>query len=356
MYTVAMDDKRKLIKAKYAEKGNNFYCPICKSLLILRKSGKKLKGSKRPHFAHHNLTTNCTSETALHFSFKMLLAEMLTKKIKEETKLNFSWNCQYCDSIHKGNLLKKIKSVKVEYNLKICQPDIALLDENEKIFAFIEIVVTHKPEEKVLKYYDDNNIILIQIELSSNEDIEKIDKKISKPNRVNFCFNGKCKKCNSFKGKKTMAIIEGNCWKCSQSMKVAVIYIIDSEFIGAYIYPSNFNQEEIKLAESKGVLLKMQYSYTAREKYIANTCSNCGSFAGDFYLFVDYISLAGIGYERFDMTYYCKYCDKNIYYDLLRRSDNTPDDDEGFDDFIKSIEDKKIDGYFVKFNTLIAIP
>jgi hypothetical protein len=37
--------------------------------------------------------------------------------------------------------------------MKICKPDIALFDETGKVFTVIEIVVTHKPEDNVIKYY-----------------------------------------------------------------------------------------------------------------------------------------------------------------------------------------------------------
>jgi hypothetical protein len=58
--------------------------------------------------------------------------------------LTISWHCNFCGENHSGNLLKKIKAVNVEQNLIVCQPDIALIDNSEKVFAVIEIVVTHK--------------------------------------------------------------------------------------------------------------------------------------------------------------------------------------------------------------------
>lgn len=70
LYTVAIDNDGNLIKANDAEKGNVFFCPVCKTDLILRKSGKTGKGTKRPHFSHRKLIPNCTPETALHYSYK----------------------------------------------------------------------------------------------------------------------------------------------------------------------------------------------------------------------------------------------------------------------------------------------
>lgn len=319
LYTVAKSKEGKLIKAADAEKGNDFYCPKCKSELILRKSGKTGKGTKRPHFAHRNLTPNCTPETALHFSFKTLLAEKLTKQIKEQKTQELSWECEYCGLVHSGNLLKKIKYVKLEHNLTICQPDIALLDENKDVFAVIEIVVTHKPEEHVLKHYTDNNIILIQIDLTSDKDIDEMDRKISYPDKVMVCFSPKCNDCGNFQQKKAMTIIDGPCWKCGSTMKIATISSSNGGIIRGlsnHLSPREFTEQEIRFAKSKGVLLKTQFSKTEGGKYLANSCSKCGAFAGDFYLFTQYIAPAGYGElpsESFDTGYHCECCDKENY-------------------------------------------
>ncbi len=319
LYTVATDKNGNLIKAVEAEKGNDFYCPKCKSEFILRKSGKTGKGTKRPHFAHHNLTPNCTPETALHFLFKNLLAEKLDKLIQEQSELNFSWLCEYCGLPHSGNLLKKIKYVKVEYKLNICQPDIALFDENDNVFSVIEIVVTHKPEDNVLKYYTDNKIILIQIDLDSDEDIEFINEKISTPDRVTVCFNPICKECGNFQQKKIMTVIDGPCWKCGETMKIATISSSTGGLIRGYsnnLRPSDFTEKEIEIAKSKGVILKTQFSQTVRDRYVANTCPNCGAFAGDHYLFTQYIAPAEYGElpsETYDIGYHCEYCDEKNY-------------------------------------------
>ena len=65
LYTIAKNEQGLFIKANEAEKGNDFFCPVCSSDLILRKSGNTGKGAKRPHFAHKSLTPNCTPETAV---------------------------------------------------------------------------------------------------------------------------------------------------------------------------------------------------------------------------------------------------------------------------------------------------
>jgi len=328
LYTVALDKAGHLIKANDAEKGNDFFCPVCKSKIILRKSGNTAKGSKRPHFAHQELTPNCTPETALHYSFKTLLADKLRQHIATQTALPISWLCKYCYDPHIGNLLKKIKSVKLEYNLTVCQPDIALLDSNDKVFAVVEVVVTHKPEENVIKYYTENNIILIQINLKSDKDIDDLENKISNPDFVGTCFNPKCNKCGNYQQVTRMVIVDGYCYKCESEMRVACI-IEDMEHGGTTVGPEEFSPQEVDFAKNKGALIKYHFSKTEQRKYLANTCPKCGTFAGNFYLFNQYVQPADCGEldsVKYDIGYHCDYCIEEA-----RKKEMEDDEDNGFD-------------------------
>jgi len=91
LYTTALDDN-----IDNAEKGKVYYCPHCKTEFIRRKSGKPGKGSKRPHFAHNLLTTNCTPEGVLHYSFKIFLISLLEEYLKENKALVLNWYCHSC--------------------------------------------------------------------------------------------------------------------------------------------------------------------------------------------------------------------------------------------------------------------
>lgn len=312
LYTVATDKNGNLIKATDAEKGNEFFCPICKSDLILRKSGNTGKGSKRPHFAHRTLTPNCTPETALHYSFKNLLAAKIQVCLDTQTPLPIDWHCTFCGTGHSGNLLKKVRSVKVEHNLKVCQPDICMFDAEGKPFAVVEVVVTHEPEKEVVSFYSNNDIILIRIDVTSDEDIDKLEERITKPNFVGTCFNPKCKTCGRWQQTKIMTIVDGPCYKCDSTMKVATIAASKGLINGASnIAPSEFSYDEFQFAQSKGVVLNVHYSKTVNEKYIANTCTGCGAFAGNHYLFTQYIAPASYGSlpsEQFTIGFYCEYC------------------------------------------------
>jgi hypothetical protein len=319
LYTVAKDRNGNLVKANDSEKGHVYFCPVCSSDLILRKSGNTGKGSKRPHFAHKALTPNCTPETALHYAFKNLVADKIKKQIESNIPLPLGWNCRYCGEKHTGNLLKKITDVKVEHSLTVCKPDIALLDSENKVFAVIEVVVTHKPEESTVQFYNDNDIILIQINLTSDLDIDCLDSKLSNPDIVSTCFNPICKTCGSYVQKKIMTIIDSPCWKCDSNMKVVTISSSNGGLVrngSNNLGPGGFTEEEIAFARSKGVILKEQYSRTVNDIYVANTCGKCGAFVGEHYLFTDYIAPAGYGdipSQRFELGYYCEHCDNLNY-------------------------------------------
>lgn len=308
LYTVAIDKNGKLIKAIDAEKHEHFLCPICKTELVLRKSGKVGKGTKRPHFAHRILTPNCTAESVLHYSFKHLLYEKITQHITEHVAIPISWHCKYCSEVHSGNLLKKVKEVRVEYDMNICRSDIALLGNEDKVIAVIEIVVTHKPEEKVLKYYIENNIVLIQINLVSDKDLEQLENKINCPDKVEICFNPKCPDCQHHQEKTIMTIIDLPCWNCKSNMKIAVVESGTGR--GQNLDAMKYTPKEIEIALSKGVLIKMKYSKSSYQKYYANTCKQCGCFVGDYYLrSIFETALNGeYHYERLDAGYYCGYC------------------------------------------------
>jgi hypothetical protein len=313
LYTQGKDSGGKLIFAKDAEKGLEYFCPLCNTEFILRKSGNTGKGSKRPHFAHKNLTVNCTPETVLHFLFKTQAYELIKRHIEENKPLNFIWLCKHCEEEHSGNLLKKVKSVKLEHDLGSCVPDIALMDENEKVFAAIEVVVSHAPEESTLKFYKDNKIILIQINLENEVQLENVDEKLTNPDLVEFCFNPKCKKCGDYLLKKRMIIIEAKCWKCESDIKIATINSNKGciRNISNYLNPSDFTKHEIEFARLKGVFLAYPINPKARFKYLANSCHICKARLGNNNIFEEYYAPAGYGNlnsQQYEIGYFCENC------------------------------------------------
>lgn len=192
LHPIAVDRNGKSIDISHAEKGEEYFCPFCKNKFIFNRSLRTGKGSRRAHFSHENLSPNCTSEGYLHSSFKLLLFEYLNKNLENNTSFQIHYKCNYCSAIHSSNLLGGAISVKVEYDLKACRPDIALLDNGEHVFAVIEIIVTHEPEEEALKYYRDNHIVIIKINLNSDNDLLNFQEKINFPTEVILSHQGQC--------------------------------------------------------------------------------------------------------------------------------------------------------------------
>ena len=83
--------------------------------------------------------------------------------------------------------------------------------------------------------------------------------------------------------RKQMYIILGSCWKCKESMNIALIDGNAEIQQGSVYGPESFSDTEIKLAESNNVIIKMQHSGTMHDDYLANTCPHCGTFSGQFY-------------------------------------------------------------------------
>ncbi|MGA2506918.1 MAG: competence protein CoiA family protein [Chitinispirillaceae bacterium] len=195
LHIIAKDENGDPIHINNAIKGINYFCPGCNDEFVLRKSGKSGKGSRRPHFAHKNLTPNCTPEGYLHSSFKILLLEKIKSSLENKLPIAIYWECIYCRKEHHTNLLGGVCSVEKEFDMKTCRPDIALLNGKGGIFAVIEIIVSHPPEYNVLSFYKTNNIPLINITLNPLDpvkELENLDAKIQHPTRVDFLSNMTC--------------------------------------------------------------------------------------------------------------------------------------------------------------------
>ena len=277
LYTTALDANGNLVNVDIAQKGNQYFCPTCKNKFILRKSGRTGKGSKRAHFAHNNLTPNCTPEGVLHFSFKKLLIGLLNRYNLENKVLNVNWKCNKCFvdysqvSIQR-NLLRKVASIEEEYDLKVCRPDIALLNNEGKIIGVIEIVVTHEPEDNAIQYYRENGITLIQINLTSNEDLLKVEERISNPDVVNYCINPKCSNLSNHSVNRNLRIGIVNCKSCRQRVK---IFQLNEESIFGKLATRILTENELKIVEAKGVLLEVKYDKRLGVKYHIVKCQSC---------------------------------------------------------------------------------
>jgi hypothetical protein len=311
LYGTAFDTNGILTKAVDASKEIKYRCTHCQNIVKLKKSEKWLKGekkSKRPHFSHLALSPNCSPESVLHFGFKTILFNKIKSKIEVKDVYPIRWECTMCFNQHTIDILRKADDVRLEFPLNFCKPDILLFSKGKPILA-IEIVVTHKPESKVLLYYKDNSIAVLTIELTSDQDLNLIDEPILFPTSVSECPNPVCEICGKRKQNKTLLVSPVKCWKCSSIMKATIL-----KFCNQYLGPSRFSSTEIEMAKSKGVSLKMSHTNKSNKKYLANICNSCNNFIGEPYLLkMDFNELANIqGYQEFHAGFECEYCIMNL--------------------------------------------
>jgi|MTBAKSStandDraft_1061840.scaffolds.fasta_scaffold30671_1 hypothetical protein len=270
-------------------------CPVCNDNLVARKGTKK-----RHYFAHHSGST-CNKESLLHYLGKKLLFDRIDYLLFHGEKLDLHWECDQCEDEHDGDLIKKACSVKLEASFGECRPDITLFDLYNKPIVFIEIIVTHEPEDQVYKFVKDNKIAIVEFLVDDMEDVESLaTDKVLKPMANNICLRPKCE-CGKPLWNKNLHVLNVNCWKCKSKMKIAMI---DVEF--GLIYPDGFSEFDIKLSLQHGVIIKENYSRTDRRKYLSNTCGKCKSFIGNFFMhdFRYAMKTENIVYK----AYYCGDC------------------------------------------------
>ncbi|MBR6465567.1 MAG: hypothetical protein IKS82_03940 [Bacteroidales bacterium] len=250
----AFDSNNKIVFAKDANKGVQYKCPECGEELIFKSSGKSGPGSRRPHFAHKGGGgLNCTPESLLHSAFKQRTAEILHGKIASGCNdFIINWKCNGCNKSYTGNLLFMAKDVKVELDLGICRPDIALLDTKGKVVFAIEIVNTHYPEEAVLKHYRDNGIVLIQYNVTE-DDLLDVEGKMHNPDNVSLCLDSKCKEFKSTLLHRTVIQSNIECIRCHrvfQGYTAVVLTVLGHNLL------SNISKSDVEYLKNNGVDLR----------------------------------------------------------------------------------------------------
>ena len=264
----AHDINGNLVHIDDAQKGQKYTCPNCGVELLLKisKIPEGQKYHRRNHFAHKGNSDNHCSESFLHKLFKEKCAEYIREKISTQEDLFFEWGCEKCYEEHKGNLLKKAVEVVTEYDLGVCKPDIALLDEAGKVVIVVEVVVAHKPEPGTLQYYDDNKIACLQINVEDFPDCENIAHKLSHPDKVNLCPNPICEKCSNPKNSAKLIIIDIKCEDCGQKIKVSAIKTCN------HIYgPAFFNTSELNTSSNMEICFENTIN-----NVLYNKCPYCG--------------------------------------------------------------------------------
>lgn len=292
-YTVAKDKSGRIIKAYDADKGEDYFCCVCNSQLILKKSVAR---RRKPHFAH-KAHVNCSPETALHHAFKTLLHEKINYHLERGLSMHMEWQCAYCGKKHVGNLLKETRLSRLETDLDNARPDITLLDQKGKAIVAIEIVVTHYPEEKTLEYLTREGIILVRFDIKDLEDLKKIDENPLFPSSVLCCSTSRrCENCNSFTETHNAYIASGFCHHCHEPVRVICIkrHRLESE-----------DGKELTFFQSDGTLIRKKILLRHGEQYV-NVCPSCNN------ILTPWLVIGPMTNEENMTIYHCPQCKLNM--------------------------------------------
>ncbi len=249
-------------------------CPVCKEPVVARKGEVK-----RHHFAHY-AGGMCDPEGVLHFMGKELLRHRISRNIRHERPLRMQWQCCYCGDVHGGNLLKMAESVELEHAFYGCRPDMTLFDCDGVPVSFIEVIVTHAPEDHVREYCDNHGVTLVQFHISNGRDLLALEhEQPLRPDLVDLCLRPQCPECAEVLVEADLYVIEIPCWRCGLTMPAAVVRA------GGHLFgPEKFSDDQVQIAEQHGALLQTKYSLTSHRRYLTNTCPSCGAFTGASYL------------------------------------------------------------------------
>ncbi len=266
----------KLVHVSSVERGLkcNAVCPVCKTKAIARKGAKI-----RHHFAHYP-GTNCSAETVLHFIAKQLIYEKLISALSLKQVLRVHWKCLACSNRHSFSLLDGVKTVTMEKNIDEYRPDIALLDSAQKPLALIEIVVTHRPDSRVLDYCNRQQIPLLIFRIDNAEALEALGLyRNLEPTLVLYCPLNRCEKCGAPVFIKRIYFLNGRCWRCGGPMKIALMDI-NNKIYG----PDYFSDNDRQYAREHGVVFRQHLNKTTQRTTTALGCPNCGVVTSSRYL------------------------------------------------------------------------
>ena len=217
------------------------------------------KGAKNAHHFRHREDAAC-AESALHKIGKILLKRKVDAAIQRGEPPCVEWQCTFCDAYHNAPLLAgavtsefEVPIAGIQASASGARADVGLFDVNERLFAGVEIVVSHSPEESAVAVYRSKEITCIEIELTDEQDLERLENSpVLIASRVNECTMPRCPDCRSFLGQRCIYVVNASCWKCSASMRIAF-----GSKSRAMFSPEEFTPPEIEAARHIGALLEV---------------------------------------------------------------------------------------------------
>jgi hypothetical protein len=279
---LALDNNDELIQPVDAVKGQEYRCPLCHDMVILRKGNIKVA-----HFAHH-ISSTCTSETILHLTAKMLIQKAVkTWRSGESSAPVTIRKCKICDGDLETPLNKQVTDAILEYRLSNgLIADVALMTNNNPIAA-VEIRVTHAVDKKKA-----GELQIPFIELNG-EDVIKDHytwRAIAHNSQLRVCAN--CKDIyKKFMIKVSNIASNTNITLPTEFYRYSICSCYRcKKHIIVFTWPKENDDDdenentEIVLPKPMPRTLQYRYSKMAHSKYLANTCPYCNALQGDFFL------------------------------------------------------------------------
>ncbi len=293
---------RKLLHVSEVDRGLKCgcVCPVCRDRLVAR------KGAKTTHHFAHYAGSYCNAETALHVIGKRLLFDRISRAISGKYAILMAWDCGDCRERHAINMVEYVEDVAMEKHLGSLRPDLTLVASGGRIHSIVEVVVTHTPDENVSTYVEANGVPLIEFRVKTADDLENMVKSDAlEPTKTNLCLRPRCRECRRPLNNVVLHVVEDDCWKCGEPMKIA---ILDIE--GLMRGPEDFLDIEVAAARELGAELRVNYSKTMKTRYLSSTCKSCGAFSGSFFLhhYFDLITPESGVHVRET----CLYCDERV--------------------------------------------
>lgn len=289
LYEYANNEKGELINASTATTAGSFFCPECNGEMVLHKAGKGAN-SHRSHFQHKFTNPECSSESYLHYIFKLKLESVLKSYLRARKPFYIKWTPDFYEE-RTCNLLKTTieivheKKIKSDVGNSLYQPDISLINAEGKKYVAIEIVVSHFPEPKTLDFYSENKIFLLQIQLDPNSlySINHIEEIASRPNIFTFTAVSKdnksisCNLCGKERKIATFKFGKIACHRCNSPVKFPWIEWVSKAKKIMHTGIENFNIKEIEFARSNGCVISKRISKSKYHiTYYTVECPCCG--------------------------------------------------------------------------------
>jgi len=210
--------------------------------------------------------------------------------------------CNECPEEFLINLMSGVTFIKREQYVGTVCPDFSLFDRNGSPVRFIEVVDSHAPGTNVHEYALANDIEVYELHLQVQRQFlgtrrnKALDESLTIKARLQELANGeihidahnllcqrpKCDECNSRLPLRAIHISTKDCWKCGKAVTVAI-----GSSDGHDLVPDDFTEEEASFAESNGVTLDRRFSYTIKDRYLANICPHCDQIQGNWFLYND---------------------------------------------------------------------